>query len=281
MTKFSSRLPQPSSPMQRARSIREETPRKLPIALNRPRPIVPEPVKTSSYEAAHLDEPCTVGALMHVLEPCGHRLLTVQPELCAANCQHLRSADQLRPHCQFHNPKDLSAPFICPTCVDAEVKKEVFQILKSWTASGISCPNAHRDSSFGVVKAVDPTTRTLCEKIANIRAGHELTGRKCYAYEDERMLYHPDTLPAPKSIGQAILAYGVRIYEAVVCETLEKKKREIDQGGEAPEQSATLQSIDSRSLMNPRVEPLQDEVGRLKRRSGKARSRSSLSSSDT
>ena len=68
----------------------------------------------SHYITAHLGEPCTTGALDHLLS-CGHKVTTDRPEDCASNCsQHSMSADQ----------RVLDEDFICMACTTTRIRKD-------------------------------------------------------------------------------------------------------------------------------------------------------------
>ena len=67
------------------------------------------------YVSAHLGDPCTLGALDHLLD-CGHKVLTHGPELCAGNCN--------QPHRDHANPRGLDDSFVCMACIVEEIKAE-------------------------------------------------------------------------------------------------------------------------------------------------------------
>lgn len=65
--------------------------------------------RLSPYVGAHVDSPCTVGDLIHALK-CGHKIMTDNPEVCAANC--------IGAFVRYANPKDLDRAFNCNVCIN-------------------------------------------------------------------------------------------------------------------------------------------------------------------
>ena len=61
---------------------------------------------------------CTSGALLHILGPCGHKVITEQPELCARNCHYPPPVDATRPNSMFPSPRTADRAFVCPICAD-------------------------------------------------------------------------------------------------------------------------------------------------------------------
>jgi hypothetical protein len=68
--------------------------------------------KHSKYNGPQLVEPCVGNALFHVLEPCGHRVMTRDVQLCGQNCKGSDSA---------FASKKTQAKFICATCISRYV----------------------------------------------------------------------------------------------------------------------------------------------------------------
>jgi hypothetical protein len=62
----------------------------------------------SQYNGPQLVEPCVGNALFHVLQPCGHRVMTKDVQLCGQNC---RGSDS-----PFANKKT-KAKFACAVCI--------------------------------------------------------------------------------------------------------------------------------------------------------------------
>lgn len=77
----------------------------------------------SQYNGPQLVEPCVGNALFHVLQPCGHRVMTKDVQLCGQNC---RGSDS-----PFANKKTLNK-FACAVCISKYVhehytaKKDLF-----------------------------------------------------------------------------------------------------------------------------------------------------------
>lgn len=77
----------------------------------------------SQYNGPQLVEPCVGNALFHVLQPCGHRVMTQDVQLCGQNC---RGSDS-----PFANKKT-QAKFACAVCISKYVhehytaKKDLF-----------------------------------------------------------------------------------------------------------------------------------------------------------
>lgn len=65
------------------------------------------------YNGAQIAEPCVADALAHILEPCGHRVMTEAPEACGSNC---RGCDSF-----FANART-GAPFACGVCIAGSVR---------------------------------------------------------------------------------------------------------------------------------------------------------------
>ncbi|KAI7552525.1 hypothetical protein KC331_g1824 [Hortaea werneckii] len=65
--------------------------------------------RLSPYVGAHVDSPCTAGDLIHALK-CGHKIMTDNPEVCAANC--------IGAFVGYANPKDLDRAFNCNVCIN-------------------------------------------------------------------------------------------------------------------------------------------------------------------
>lgn len=65
--------------------------------------------RLSPYVGAHVDSPCTAGDLIHALK-CGHKIMTDNPEVCAANC--------IGAFVRYANPKDLDRAFNCNVCIN-------------------------------------------------------------------------------------------------------------------------------------------------------------------
>lgn len=78
------------------------------------------------YVTFHLGEPCTVGALDHLLT-CGHKIMTTHPENCASNC------NQQDP--QHTNPRSLDQAFTCMACIVEQIKKEHAEKVLSFCAA--------------------------------------------------------------------------------------------------------------------------------------------------
>jgi hypothetical protein len=68
----------------------------------------------SRYNGPQLVEPCVSNALLHVLETCGHRVMTTHVEPCGKNCKSTDSA--------FANTKT-SAKFACAVCISKYVQE--------------------------------------------------------------------------------------------------------------------------------------------------------------
>ena len=66
----------------------------------------------SRYNGPQLVEPCVGNALFHVLQPCGHRVMTRDVQLCGQNC---RGSDS-----PFANKKARSK-FVCAVCISKYV----------------------------------------------------------------------------------------------------------------------------------------------------------------
>lgn len=102
---------------------------KVTISTQKPLPRTPSGQRSTLYVSAHISDPCTTGALTHRLEPCGHLVITTQPETCGKNCQTLV--------CQYANPKSLDESFVCPICLSDhlekiyDAKKTAFQKMTS------------------------------------------------------------------------------------------------------------------------------------------------------
>jgi hypothetical protein len=65
-------------------------------------------VENSQYNGPQLVEPCVANALFHILQPCGHRVMTRDVQLCGQNCEGSDSA--------FVNEKT-RAKFACAVCI--------------------------------------------------------------------------------------------------------------------------------------------------------------------
>jgi hypothetical protein len=70
------------------------------------------PGEYSQYNGPQLVEPCVGNALFHVLQPCGHRVMTQDVQLCGQNC---RGSDS-----PFANKKT-EAKFACAVCISKYV----------------------------------------------------------------------------------------------------------------------------------------------------------------
>lgn len=70
--------------------------------------------RRSLYNGPQLAEPCVADALVHVLKPCEHKVLTGQPTLCGANCLGSGS--------EYANERSADR-FICAVCVSRSVKE--------------------------------------------------------------------------------------------------------------------------------------------------------------
>ncbi|KAL2356875.1 hypothetical protein BJ546DRAFT_416717 [Cryomyces antarcticus] len=58
----------------------------------------------------HVSSRCTAGSLLHLLAPCGHTVVTEQPEVCSANCATCPD---------LHANKECSVEsFACSVCID-------------------------------------------------------------------------------------------------------------------------------------------------------------------
>jgi hypothetical protein len=68
----------------------------------------------SLYNGPQLVEPCVSNALLHVLGPCSHRVMTTQVEPCGKNCKSTDSA--------FANTKT-AAKFACAVCISKYVQE--------------------------------------------------------------------------------------------------------------------------------------------------------------
>ena len=82
---------------------------------------VPLPSNIRPYVGPQTIEPCINNALFYLLEPCGHRVMTILPEHCARNCH--------RPASQAANLRNRDLPFFCSNCftdhvIDKLVKEE-------------------------------------------------------------------------------------------------------------------------------------------------------------
>lgn len=66
----------------------------------------------SQYNGPQLVEPCVGNALFHVLQPCGHRVMTRDVQLCGQNCKNSDSS--------FANKKT-QAKFGCAICISRYV----------------------------------------------------------------------------------------------------------------------------------------------------------------
>lgn len=66
----------------------------------------------SQYNGPQLVEPCVGNALLHILGPCGHRVMTQDVQLCGQNCQGSDSP--------FANKKT-RAKFVCAVCISKYV----------------------------------------------------------------------------------------------------------------------------------------------------------------
>lgn len=71
--------------------------------------------RRSLYNGPQLAEPCVTDALLHVLRPCGHKVITGEPEVCANNC--LGSATD------FANERTAER-YICAVCISKYVKDQ-------------------------------------------------------------------------------------------------------------------------------------------------------------
>lgn len=80
-----------------------------------PKPARAAPSNHAHYARPHMGQPCTAGAIDHLLK-CGHKIITSQPETCAQNCH--------QPRTDSPNPRSLDQPFVCMTCVVIEISKE-------------------------------------------------------------------------------------------------------------------------------------------------------------
>lgn len=78
------------------------------------------------YITVHVGEPCTLGALDHILT-CGHKVITTQPGNCASNCNQLHS-----PHV---NPRSIDEPFVCMACITQQIKGEHAEKVSSFVAA--------------------------------------------------------------------------------------------------------------------------------------------------
>jgi hypothetical protein len=70
----------------------------------------PTPTQYSQYNGPQLVEPCVGNALFHVLQPCGHRVMTRDVQLCGQNCSDSAFAN-----------KKTQAKFVCATCISRYV----------------------------------------------------------------------------------------------------------------------------------------------------------------
>jgi hypothetical protein len=91
--------PVPSSPIQKTSGKKDDL-------SNKP------PGEYSRYNGPQLVEPCVGNALFHVLQPCGHRVMTRDVQLCGQNC---RGSDS-----PFSNKKT-KAKFACAVCISKYV----------------------------------------------------------------------------------------------------------------------------------------------------------------
>lgn len=69
----------------------------------------------SLYNGPQVAEPCVDGALLHVLQPCGHRVITREPQPCGENCKGN--------HALFANSKEISDKFACAVCISTYVRE--------------------------------------------------------------------------------------------------------------------------------------------------------------
>ena len=79
----------------------------------------------SRYITVHMGEPCTIGALGHLLI-CGHKVMTAQAETCASNCQ--------QPHLSDRNPRGLDESFTCMTCITKHLQQKHAERVASFRA---------------------------------------------------------------------------------------------------------------------------------------------------
>lgn len=69
----------------------------------------------SLYSGPQVAEACVDGALLHVLQPCGHRIMTREPQPCGENCKGS--------HALFANSKKSSEKFACAVCISIYVRE--------------------------------------------------------------------------------------------------------------------------------------------------------------
>jgi len=69
----------------------------------------------SLYNGPQLVEACVSNALLHVLEPCGHRVMTARVELCGKNC---KASDSV-----FANSRT-AAKYACAVCITKHLQEQ-------------------------------------------------------------------------------------------------------------------------------------------------------------
>lgn len=69
--------------------------------------------RRSLYNGPQLAEPCVADALVHVLQPCGHKVLTSEPQTCGANC--------LGSGTEYANDRTAER-FMCAVCIFRSVR---------------------------------------------------------------------------------------------------------------------------------------------------------------
>ena len=69
----------------------------------------------SLYNGPQLVEPCVSNALLHVLEPCGHRVMITRVELCGKNCRNSDSA--------FANSRTATT-YACAVCITKHLQEQ-------------------------------------------------------------------------------------------------------------------------------------------------------------
>lgn len=70
--------------------------------------------RRSLYNGPQLAEPCVADALVHILQPCGHKVLTSEPEACGANC--------LGSGTEYANERSTER-YICAVCISRSVRE--------------------------------------------------------------------------------------------------------------------------------------------------------------
>ena len=120
---------------------------------------------------------------------CGHKILTVQPELCAKNCNHPPSGPS---HPYSHpNPRSLDESFTCLECIVLQIKAEHAEKVADFVKAmqpvaqimGKVSQDPMRDQPTGWVKEKLQVIESGWKEIEATRM-RELgfVGRPCFAF---------------------------------------------------------------------------------------------------